>query len=166
MRRASPEEIRKLRMMADYLFGEGVGERLFPDGIAVVESRGRIRQVWMEGEPVCAVRASDGHIILNRRGALALLGALPAPRLRVIVSDEAAPFVARGKTVFAKHVVEADPEIRPGEEVVVVSSRGELLATGTAVLAGVEMKEFRSGIAVKVRRGYGLSGGETRARDE
>jgi len=61
--------------------------------------------------------------------------------------------------------VEADPEIRPGEEVVVVSRRGELLATGTAVLAGVEMTRFRSGVAVKVRRGYGLPGGGNGARN-
>lgn len=155
MRKADETELRKLRMMADYLFGAGAGEKLFPDGILVVKSKGRIRQVWADGEPVCAIRASDGHIILNRRGAMILLKAFPPPKQRVVVSDEAASFVARGKTVFAKHVVRADPEIRPGEEVIVVNEKDELLATGTAVLAGVEMGTVRCGLAVKVRRGYG-----------
>lgn len=155
MRRASADEVRKLRMMADYLFGAGAGEKIFPEGIMVVRSKERIRQVWLEEGPVCAVRASDGHIILNRLGAEALLKAFPPPRLRVVVDDGAAPFVAKGKTVFAKHVVRADPEIRAGEEVIVVDRGDRLLATGTAVLSGVEMESFRHGVAVKVRRGYG-----------
>lgn len=160
MRKASEAEVRKLRMMADYLFGSGAGEKLFPDRIFVVKSKGRIRQAWIDGEPICAVRASDGHIVLNRWGAATLLMAFPPPRLRVVVSDDAAPFVAKGKTVFAKHVIRADPEIRPGEEVIVVDERDELLATGTAVLAGAEMGTVRCGLAVKVRRGYGMGGGE------
>ncbi|MEM1689488.1 MAG: PUA domain-containing protein [Candidatus Hadarchaeales archaeon] len=160
MRKANEAELRKLRMMADYLFGSGAGDKLFPDGIFIVKSKGRIRQVWMNGEPICAIRASDGHIILNKRGAMGLLRAFPTPRLRVIVSDEAAPFVAQGKTVFAKHVIRADQEIRPGEEVIVVNEKDELLATGTAMLAGVEMGKVRCGLAVRVRRGYGRRNGE------
>ncbi|RLI35427.1 pseudouridine synthase, partial [Candidatus Bathyarchaeota archaeon] len=45
------------------------------------------------------------------------------------------------------------PEIRPGDEVAVVNGEDRLLAVGKAVLSGVEMASFKSGAAVKVRRG-------------
>jgi len=153
LREPSGKELAKLRAVADYQFEMGVGEHLFPPTIKVMSSRGRIRQVWIGDEPLCAVRASDGFIVLNRKGAEILHKVLPARRLRVVVTEEVARAVRRGRTVFAKHVVEADPEIRPAEEVLVVDVNGNLLASGTAVLSGEEMKAFKEGKAVKVRRG-------------
>lgn len=150
-----PKELIKLRAVADYLFDKGVGKDLFPESVRIVKTRGRIRQVWMGDEILCSIRASDGFIILNRRGAELLHAALKPPRLRVTVDDDAAPFVARGKTVFAKYVTAADTEIRPAEEVLVVDSSDRLLATGTALLSGGEMLAFKTGKAVLVRRGFG-----------
>jgi predicted RNA-binding protein (TIGR00451 family) len=151
----SPKEIIRLRAVADYLFEKGVGKHLFPEGIKVLKTRGRIRQVWLSDEILCSIRASNGFIVLNRKGAELLHGCLKFPRLRVVVREEAAPFVAQGKTVFAKHVVSADPEIRPAEEVLVVNGKDLLLASGRALLSGEEMLEFKIGRAVAVRRGFG-----------
>ena len=109
----------------------------------------------MNDEILCTIRASDGFIVLNKRGAELVHAALKPPRLRVTVSDDAVPFVSDGKSVFAKYVVEADPEIRPAEEVLVVDSRDRLLASGSALLSGEEMLAFRTGVAVSVRRGFG-----------
>ena len=153
------KELIKLRAMADYLFDKGVGLALFPEDIRVLKTRGRIRQVWLRGEPLCTIRASDGFIVLNKRGAELVHGSLKPPRLRVVVSDEASPFVAKGKTVFSKHVVAADPEIRPHEEVLVVDSKDRLLASGRAMLSGEEMVAFKVGKAVGVRRGMGKEHG-------
>ena len=147
----------RLRAVADYLFDSGVGASLFPEGVQVVKTKGRIRQVWMGREMLCTIRASDGFIILNKRGAELVHAALKPPRLRVSVSDDAVPFVSIGKTVFAKCVVAADPEIRPAEEVLVVDQRDRLLASGRALLSGGEMLAFRAGGAVAVRRGLGSS---------
>ena len=71
---------------------------------------------------------------------------------RVVASDDAAPFVAKGGNVFAKHVLSVDPEIRAGEEVLVVDSQDRLLATGTAVLAPEEMLQIKRGLAVQPER--------------
>jgi len=149
------KELIRLRAVADYLFDKGVGASLFQDGVQIVKTKGRTRQVWLNGEILCTIRASDGFIVLNRRGAELLHAALKPPRLRVAVSDDAVPFVAIGKTVFAKYVVAADPEIRPAEEVLVVDSHDRLLASGKALLTGEEMLAFRNGGAVSVRRGLG-----------
>lgn len=150
----SKKELYRLRAVADYLFEKGVGKRMFPDGIKVIKSRGRIRQVWLKNEIVCAIRATDGFIVLGRSGAELLRAAVGPPRLRVVVREDAAPFVAREKTVFAKHVVAADPEIRPGEEVLIVDKNDKLLATGKALLSGGEMLAFRCGAAVRTRKGF------------
>ena len=151
----TPRELRKLRAVADYQFDKGVGLELFPDGIQVLRTRGRVRQVWLGSNILCTIRASDGFIVLNCKGAELVHAALKYPRLRVTVTDEAAPFVAMGRTVFAGHVIEADPEIRPAEEVLVVDRSDRLLASGKALLNGEEMLAFKVGKAVKVRRGFG-----------
>jgi 7-cyano-7-deazaguanine tRNA-ribosyltransferase len=150
----SEKEIRKLKAVADYQFDRGVGEVLFRGELRAVKGKGgKIRQVWVDDKPLCSVRASDGFIILNREGAIRVHSALKFPRLRVVVADEAVPFVQKGRDVFAKHVIDADPEIRPAEEVLVVDQKDRLVATGKAVLTGEEMKVFKVGVAVKVRRG-------------
>jgi uncharacterized protein with predicted RNA binding PUA domain len=71
----------------------------------------------------------------------------------VVVQEDVADFIAQGKNVFAKHVVSADPDIRCGDEVLVVAGNDRLLACGTAVLSGTEMPAFNYGGAVKVRQG-------------
>src|SRR5437773_3418298 len=58
-------------------------------------------------------------------------------------------FLPKGN-IFAVGVVDAAPEIRPGDEVV-VRHRNEVRAVGTARLNGREMVDFRRGEAVHVR---------------
>ncbi|MEM3401937.1 MAG: PUA domain-containing protein [Candidatus Hadarchaeales archaeon] len=154
----SEKDVYRLQAVADYLFGKGTGKILFPAGIKVMKTKGRIRQVWLGNEPICAIRATDGFIVLNRKGAELLHQAVPPPRLRVVVKKDVGKFITSGKTVFAKHVVAADPEIRPGEEVLVVDEDGKLLATGRAILSGEEMPAFKAGAAVKTRRGFNEKG--------
>ncbi len=74
-------------------------------------------------------------------------------RLWVRVQDDVADFIAKGRSVFAKHVVDCDEGIRPAEEVFITDSEHKILAVGRAVLTGKEMKAFKHGVAVRVRRG-------------
>jgi uncharacterized protein with predicted RNA binding PUA domain len=85
-------------------------------------------------------------------GARRLHAFFQSPHLRVVASEEAAPFVAKGGNLFAKHVLGVDWEIRSGEEVLVVDSQDRLLATGTAVLAPEEMMQIKRGLAVAARK--------------
>ncbi|RLI11789.1 pseudouridine synthase [Candidatus Bathyarchaeota archaeon] len=146
-------DLKRLRAIADYQFGPGAGEALFPDDVEVIRGRtGRIKHVRCKGLLLATLRASDGLFSLTIHGAKRLEGFL-GDRHKVVVSEEAAPFVARGRSVFAKHVLRADPDIRPGDEVLVVGPDGRLLAVGKALLTGREMLFFRRGVAVKVRAG-------------
>jgi len=85
--------------------------------------------------------------------AKALHKLLPDSNMRVVIDREAEPFVREGKSVFAKFVRSAWEGIRSGDEVLVVSETGDLVGTGTAMLAPLEMKHFKKGTAVKTREG-------------
>jgi uncharacterized protein with predicted RNA binding PUA domain len=70
------------------------------------------------------------------------------------MNAESAPFVAAGKTAFAKHVISADPDLRAQDEVLLVDERDALVATGRALLSPLEMCAFNKGVAVKTRQGF------------
>lgn len=141
-------------MIADYQFGKGIGKELFPAGSTFQLSRTkRVRQVHCSGIRIATARAKDGFFTLSIEGASVVHSCLPGKRLRVVVSDEAVPFVEKGKTAFIKHVVDIDPELRAGEEVLVTDEADRLLATGQLLLSPAEILVLDSGAAVDVRAG-------------
>ena len=147
--------IQKIRSVADYQFGGGVGEKLFPSDVKIVHSKrtGRIRHVFLGEKRLVTLRPTNGLFSLTIAGARRMTERAKPQRLWVRIREEAAPFVVKGKSVFAKHVIDADEEIRPQEEVIVMSEKNEVLAVGRAILSGKEMKAFKRGVAVRVRRG-------------
>ena len=147
--------LRKIRSVADYQFGKGVGNKFFPDTVKIVYSKntGKIRYIYLGDDLLATLRPTTGLFILTIAGAKRLVSEVHPLRLWVKIQDYAEPFIAKGRSAFAKHVTEADAEIRPNEEVIVVSQKNEVLAVGRALLSGTEMKAFSRGMAVRVRRG-------------
>ena len=151
----SDSELRGLRRGADYQFGHGAGAALFPAPSAVEvthTSSGRPRQVHADDGRI-ATYATDGRFVLGLAGGRRLQESFDAPAHRVVVGDESEPFVREGRNAFAKFVQRADPDIRPGDETLVVHESGDLLAVGRAELPGEGMADFDTGMAVKVRQG-------------
>jgi len=149
------DDLRKIRSVADYQFGKGVGNKFFPDTVRIVYSKntGKIRHIYLGDDLLVTLRPTTGLFILTIAGAKRLVSEVDPLRMWVKIQDYAEPFVAKGRSAFAKHVTEADAEIRPNEEVIVVSQKNEVLAVGRALLSGTEMKAFSRGMAVRVRRG-------------
>jgi len=149
------EELRRLRGIADYQFGRGCGEALFPSNITVTYSKstGRIRHIYLEEKRIATLRPNDGLFTLTIAGAELLLSKIEKLGFTVTVADGVEEEIAEGKSVFAKHALEAGSGIRPGDEVVVLSKQRKVLAVGRALLNGEEMLVFKTGVAVKVRRG-------------
>ena len=152
---STPEtRLKRVRMMADYQFGKGCGAALFDDRSTFLLSKTkRIRQVLSDGKRIATVRAKDGFFKLSMEGAARLHQHLKAPAMRVVVEDQAAMFVAKGKTAFSKHVISIDPEIRAKEEVLITDKNDRLLATGQLVLSPQEILYSQTGPAVIVRNG-------------
>ncbi len=117
-----------------------------PNDLYVEVRRGRPRKVWVGDVYVGMVRPMDGFFVPTVEGAKILCIKEPY----VEVDDVAAPFVAKGRSVFARFVIDCSPDIVPNTEVIIVHS-GEIIATGKAVLSAREMREFSDHVAVKVR---------------
>ncbi|MEM2219184.1 MAG: tRNA guanosine(15) transglycosylase TgtA [Candidatus Korarchaeum sp.] len=136
-----PSDSEVLSAVLSYQFGVP-----FPkiDDVSIRRSRstGTLREVKLRGITIGHFRPSDGAFIPTLEGASLLLKHLPYPIGRVVVNDPFADVVARGTTVFVKFVKEADPNIRPRSEVIIVSENDELLATGRALLSGAEYEEY------------------------
>ncbi|WP_410765087.1 PUA domain-containing protein [Haloferax sp. DFSO60] len=148
-------DLADLRVVADYQFGKGTGDALFPPDSEIELSRsrsGRPRQVYVEGERVTSY-GTDGRFTLGIAGGRQLVERLDEPVYRVHVGDESIPFVSDGKNAFAKFVTDVSPDVRPGDEVVIVGPDSELLGVGRAELSADAMLDFETGMAVRVREG-------------
>ena len=147
--------LQKIRSVADYQFGKGIGARLFPDDVQIDYSKntGKIRYVYLDDKLLATLRPTTGMFVLTIDGAKRIVTHVNPLRMWVKLEDFAESFVAEGRSVFAKHVIDVDPEIRPNEEVIVISKKNEVLAVGRAVLSGPEMLAFNKGVAVNVRHG-------------
>ena len=149
------DDLLKIRSVADYQFGRDAGTKLFPDEVIITHSKntGKIRHIHLREELLATLRPTTGLFVLTIAGAKRLIHDSDFMRLWIKLEDFAEPFVTKGRSAFAKHVIDADEEIRPNDEVVVISQKNEVLAVGRALLSGAEMKAFGRGIAVRVRRG-------------
>ncbi|MWG35206.1 PUA domain-containing protein [Halomarina oriensis] len=147
------DERERLRTVADYQFGAGAGTALFPDGEAQTvlrTSTGRPQQVLSGDDERLVSYTVEGRFTLGARGGERLFERLGGPHVEV--GEESVEFVRDGKNAFAKFVRSVDNEVRPGDEVAVTVD-GDVLAVGRAELPADGMRDFDSGVAVKVRAG-------------
>jgi 7-cyano-7-deazaguanine tRNA-ribosyltransferase len=148
-------DMMRVKAVADVQFDKGAGSALLHGKVELVKSKKthRIRNVMVDGEHVLSMRAGDGLFTLKISGARLLKNGFRPPTLRVTVKDDSVEFNREGKSVFAAFVEDADQAIIPGDEVLVVDKRDELVAVGRALMTRAEMLAFKKGIAVKVREG-------------
>jgi archaeosine synthase len=134
-----------LRAIADYQFGDGAGDDLF-DAFGDVTLTGRY--------PRLQVRDGDGTQFATMVPQYGLLSFTLAGATRW--ADSAAPtkrveidgFVPHG-SVLAPGVVDADDEIRPGDEVLIEGPAAR--AVGRAKTHGAAMVDSTRGVACSVR---------------
>jgi predicted RNA-binding protein (TIGR00451 family) len=149
------DPLERIRSTADLQFGKGVGKLLFSDDVEIIYSRktGRIRYVNLKGKRLATLRPTDGLLSLSIEAADYMTKKIASARCFVTVRNDVAKFVAEGGDVFAAHVVAADEEIRSKDEVIIVDENRKTIAVGRTLLSSLEMKAFKTGVAVKVRHG-------------
>ncbi|HJU35662.1 MAG TPA: PUA domain-containing protein [Nitrososphaera sp.] len=151
----------------DAIFGGGVSEAL-PDDIQFGFSRrtGRIKNFSIGGRLAVTLR-TDGGLALTIVGAQYLLdNSKQFWENCVKPLNEAVPFVSEGRSLFCKHVEWCGSNIKVGSDVAIIAgntgdgangasdaSSKRVIAVGIAMLPSKLMKQFRKGIAVKIRQG-------------
>jgi uncharacterized protein with predicted RNA binding PUA domain len=145
----------RIRSTADYQFGKGVGAKLFPENVDIEYSKatGRIRYVYLNGERLATLRPTDGLLSLSITAAQTVAENRGSAKCFVTVQNDVSKYIADGGDVFAVHVVAVDEEVRAKDEVIILDENQRVLAVGRALLSADEMLAFKTGVAVKVRRG-------------
>lgn len=148
-------DIDRVRYTIDMQFGKGVSDIMLDGKIEIEKSKstGKIRCVYINGKHILSLRAHDGLFTLKIEGAKILHEYYAPPRFRVVVDKNVSDFIREGRNVFAKFVLDCDPNLRPFDECIVVDEEDGLLAVGRCLLNREEMLSFDYGIAVKVREG-------------
>ena len=148
-------DLEKLRSIADYQFGYGAGSALFPDDINVVYSRNtkRPRHIWIGKTLLANYRPNDAMFTITIAGAERIVAQKPDFDQYGVVIDEVLEFIEDGKNLFARHVKEVGEGVKPGQEVIILDTKGDVAAVGKSILSKNEMTAFKTGQAVKVRRG-------------
>jgi len=138
--RDKDKNLKKLRSIARYQFNGNDADSLIPDGSRIT---GRFnRRVIHEGKQIATLLYETGLYSLNLEGGWILrdLG-------RSWVEID---FDLKTNTLFAPGVVDAHPDILPGDEVVILRQT-DVVGVGKTVLSGEEMKKAVKGVAVRVR---------------
>lgn len=156
---ASPptaDERRALEAVARYQFSLPADATFLPRGdVRVLRRRsGRVDRVYVGDERLCTL-TTHGRLTLGVAGGRRLHAGRAPPANRVVLDDEAVPFVADGRNAFAKFVLDVDPAVRPRDEVVVVDPTDAPVAVGRAELSADGMLAFDRGVAVSIRHGLG-----------
>jgi 7-cyano-7-deazaguanine tRNA-ribosyltransferase len=140
----------QLRTLLEWQYGPAVAGPL-TEGVHGERSRrtGRLRSISRDGTPLFVV-GTDGVPHPTYRGAERLHELLPAGVGRIVVHEDAVPFVRAGRTLFSRFVVTVDPQLVPGTTALLVDPAGELIAIGRLLLAPHEMGRLARGVAVRV----------------
>lgn len=149
--RTIPEDAKVIvKGILSYQYGPKAAA-LIDDSVSISRSRktNRIRHVMKGDTLLGTIRASDGMFVPSLEGAKQLLTLTNSHF--VVVNEDSIPFVKQGKSVFAKFVLECDKNIRPFDEVFILSPAKEVIGFGTALMNKREMSFFKSGAAVTTR---------------
>jgi conserved protein with predicted RNA binding PUA domain len=144
----------------DAIFGVGVSDALLAADMQFNFSKrtGRIKNFSIGGRLAITLR-TDGGLALTTAGAQYLLDNSKQFQENCVEPIvEALPFVSEGRSLFCKHVKWCGSNIKVGSDVAVIDSSStgsgsRVVAVGIAMLPSRLMKEYRKGVAVKVRQG-------------
>jgi len=142
---------RHVRGVFEWVYGAPTADAIVARRLEPVRSKktGRLRILRSEGRPAFIV-GNDGLPRPTFLGGQILHDVLPTPHGRIIVSPDAAEFVAQGRSLFSRFVEGGDSGLSPGSSALLVDRSDALLAVGILLLAPLEMGRLSRGVAVRV----------------
>ncbi|MCL7415993.1 MAG: phosphoadenosine phosphosulfate reductase family protein, partial [ANME-2 cluster archaeon] len=155
IRPAFPHDIDHINATAIGQFGAP----LIPDGtLAImnkVPSDDRMEEIIADGVALANIRydveSGQWALLPRMEGAARLFNEMDGRRNWVMIDESAVPFIEKGASTLAPGVVDAHPDIVPGDEVVVLSPERLPVSAGRAKMSGPEMVSATRGVAVKTR---------------
>lgn len=156
-RPAFESDIARVRKLVDDQFGRGSGLAVIPDGRIVLLNKApdidRMDEIILDGEVVGAIRFAllSGEKFLPR--PLSAERIAPHVKKSWVKIDPVAAEAVRLKkaSTLAVGVLECDPDIQPGMEVLVLDDKGGAVSMGVAKMPSSEMMAHKRGTAVKTR---------------
>ncbi len=125
---------------ADYQFGRGAGDMLVTDDANVRAPYPKF-QLFSGKQQIATLIPQYGTVALTVEGGTRLR---ECSSYKVQIGD-----FAPHSSILAPGVIDADPQIRPNDEVIVEGKK--FFGVGRALMSGWEMKECGKGIAVALR---------------
>ncbi|MHA2207985.1 MAG: tRNA guanosine(15) transglycosylase TgtA [Candidatus Thorarchaeota archaeon] len=144
---------RKVRALLIHQWGESAGKMADLDSLQIdlSKSTGKIRHCRINDEILFTVVPTTGLLTPTYLGGQELLQAGLNDTYKVVIDSDVSEFVASGKSALAKFIKNAAPELKAGEEVLVLDEEQNLLGTGRSQISGREMAAFNRGVAVQIR---------------
>ncbi|MDR2866736.1 MAG: phosphoadenosine phosphosulfate reductase family protein, partial [Methanomassiliicoccaceae archaeon] len=156
VRPAFPHDIGSIKQLADTQFGPGSGDALLPDGHIVLLNKSpsldRMDEIIVDGCAVASIRYDMGHgwVLLNRMQSAMRIGAVISKGF-VVCDPSAVRFIRESKNLMAPGVVDAHPDVKDGDEVIIIDTERNVIATGISKMAAAEMIREDRGLAVKTK---------------
>ncbi|MGD9962843.1 MAG: phosphoadenosine phosphosulfate reductase family protein [Thermoplasmata archaeon] len=163
-------DIERARALVDRQFGPGCGERLLPEGKLVLLNKApdidRMDEVIADGQVIGAMRfhLAKGDKFILRPYSAVLLAPVATKGWVKVDPGAVVPIREKKASTLAVGVLDADPSIARGDDVVVLCGPGEAVSVGTAKMSADEMRRPGTrGTAVKTR--WVVSGEDVGALD-
>ncbi|MFQ5974917.1 MAG: DUF5591 domain-containing protein [Candidatus Hydrothermarchaeales archaeon] len=126
-----------LKRLCDFQFGRGSSEHLISTNI-----RRKGYQIFSNDKQIASINPQTGYLALSIKGGELLRGFGS-----YIVSLSFRP---ETNNIFSIGIRDADPQVRPGDEVI-VEYDGKVVGVGKAILNGNEMVRAIKGLAIVLR---------------
>ncbi|MBY9010768.1 MAG: pseudouridine synthase [Candidatus Lokiarchaeota archaeon] len=151
--------LRKATAISDYQFGQSITDILFEDENEIrfeySKNTDKIKHIYYKDKLMLNLRPTNGYFTLSLFSAEKIIKNIPSPKLRAIVMNEISDFIRIGRNVFCKHILDIDDNLRSYDEIIVVNQENEILAIGKLVIPVPYVRSFKTGVAIKVRKGIG-----------
>ncbi|MCE7746686.1 MAG: tRNA-ribosyltransferase, partial [Candidatus Heimdallarchaeota archaeon] len=134
-----------IQTIADYQYGSGIGQEMFKENCRIRSKPNQPQFIMQDKKQIGVIQPTTGKLSLTLETGKTLA---EKEKYFVLFDDEE----LKGSTLFAVGVVDADPQIRPTDSVVILNKKRELVGVGNAIISGKDMKETRRGPAVKIKQ--------------
>lgn len=156
VRPAFEHDIKMIRDLVDRQFGEGSGLALLPEGHVVLLNKApsldRMDEIIIDGRTIASIRYDLGKkwVFINRMQSAMRISKVMTKGY-VVIDPAAIKFVQESKNLMAPGVIDASPDVKDGDEVVIITKERVAIATGTARMSAKEMISSDHGMAVRTK---------------